>query len=71
MPKRYGPSDLIPLLINKEYIFMPEGEKYWKVGRWVNDASEGLCFEIESYFGEMHYYSLSEIDWWLDPMDVE
>ena len=75
MPKRYKPSEEIPRpsQINQECVICLAGSKYWTVGLWIDgyDKYSNGGFEVGSYQDDIDYYSLDDIDWWLDPMEVE
>lgn len=73
MPKRYKPSERTPDTLKKSYIVFPTDNKGWTIGTWIFDphVEAEAVFECESYFGDIVYYLLSELDWWLDPMEVD
>lgn len=75
MPKRYRPSEKkpTPTTIYQEYVICCNDSKQWLVGMWIDGYDEypNGIFKVRSYQDDIDYYSLSEIDWWLDPMEVE
>lgn len=73
MPKRYKADEHTPETFGKDYIFFLTGWRFWTAGTWTRDpiSSGKGVFECRSYQGDIDYYCLSEIDWWLDPMEVE
>lgn len=78
MPKRYKPSERkpTPTMINQEYVLFLTGSNHWVVGTWIDGYDEypNGGFECEDFMERWEtyrVYPIDQIDWWLDPMEVD